>query len=128
MVLTLYLKILAYVKSKPVLLHPHDGELIMLLYTSKENFPRGPDSNMPFLHIPKRTISSCLASTYLLFCGFLYLTAEKLRSLRCGIKDENFAVSNQRRVRATCSFVTHNLYVTYDNFVTYHTCRLPKWE
>jgi hypothetical protein len=115
MVLTLYLKLLAYLKSKPVVLHPRDGELTMPLYTFQENFPSGSDSNMPFLHIPKRTISSYLASTYLLFCGSLFLTTEKVRTLRCGIKDESFAVSKQRSVRATCCFTTHNLYVTSDN-------------
>jgi hypothetical protein len=114
-VLTFYLKILPYIKSKPVLLKLYDFGLIMLLYTFQENFPSNSDSNMPFLHVTKRTIISCLASTYLLFCGSLFLIAENVRSLRCGIKDERFAVFNQRRVRETCCFATHNLYDTSDN-------------
>jgi len=49
------------------------------LHIPRKKFPSGSDSNMPIRHIPKITIRSCLVSTYLLFCGSLFLIAEDLR-------------------------------------------------
>jgi len=129
-VLTLYFKILAYIKSKPVLLKLYDCGLIMFLYTFQENFLSGSDSNMPFFHIPKKyQFLSCLHLPFILWFLISYrreCTKSSLRDKRwtfCGLQPKkgkrNLLFRHSQSVRHFRQLL---------NFTSCHKCRLPKWE
>jgi hypothetical protein len=77
----MYFKILAYLaETSPIASIWWLANHVSL--HNQESSLSGSDSNMPSLHIPKRIISSCFASTYLLLCDSLFRTLENIRSLR----------------------------------------------